>query len=409
MALPFLLLLPLVASGLELTPPENIWVRAGQTNVTMLCVASQQIRSCSWSTPYGKVYPLESGLMAEAGRLAHAATGRGECGVTLAVIEPRDEGRWSCNVGVVENSEVTTASGMASVSLALPPASLALVGEFAGAAANLSAHTQYEVECAAAAAKPRPTFTWLLDDAELDGEFETRDTEVMVDADGLSTFSQRLVYTPAQWHANKTLTCTAAHPGLAAALTAATKVLLTGVPVAAAGFPLGGLVAIVVVVVVIILACLVGLVVKMRLSKAPVEKTDAEKAESADGEADKNSKTESAHEDTTEEEVKKTNFQTKITAFFTALKTKEPKKVDDTVATEWEKVDLVDEGEVKVVEEKEGLGSKVTALLAKLKPEKKEKEAEKKEEKKEEEKVEETEEKKDAEKPIVRRGSETPV
>jgi len=50
-----------------------------------------------------QVYPLESGLMAEAGRLAHAATGRGECGVTLAVIEPRDEGRWGRNKNKIKN------------------------------------------------------------------------------------------------------------------------------------------------------------------------------------------------------------------------------------------------------------------------------------------------------------------
>merc|ERR1712158_351813 len=106
----------------------------------------------------------------------------------------------------------------------------------------------------------------------------------------------------------------------------------------------------------------------------------------------KGSKTESATEE--EEEVVKPNVQKKITAFFSSLKTKEQKKgVDDTLATEWEKVSLADE---EVKKEKAGLASKVTALLTKLRPEKKEEEV----------KVEEnpsTEEK------PVRRGSETPV
>ena len=34
-------------------------VRVGQTNVTMMCLASEKIRSCSWTTPYGKVGDIQ--------------------------------------------------------------------------------------------------------------------------------------------------------------------------------------------------------------------------------------------------------------------------------------------------------------------------------------------------------------
>ena len=45
--------------------------------------------------------------MAEGGRLVHTAGDRAvECGVRLVRVESRDEGRWTCNVGVVENKEV---------------------------------------------------------------------------------------------------------------------------------------------------------------------------------------------------------------------------------------------------------------------------------------------------------------
>ena len=60
-------------------------------------------------------------------------------------VEAKDEGKWTCNVGVVVNSEVTTASGVASLSLALAPSSLLLLDEFSAASANLSAHAEYEV------------------------------------------------------------------------------------------------------------------------------------------------------------------------------------------------------------------------------------------------------------------------
>ena len=149
-------------------------------------------------------------------------------------------------------------------------------------------------------------------------------------------------------------------------------------------------------------------------------KTDPEKAESNETGLDKGSKTESATEEE-EEEVVKPNVQKKITAFFSSLKTKDQKKgVDDTLATEWEKVSLVDEKEKKAEEEmkkeKAGLASKVTALLTKLRPEKKEEEVKEEEVKEEEKKDEEkkVEEEKEEDKPSteekpVRRGSETPV
>ena len=76
--------------------------------------------------------------------------------------------------------------------------------------------------CNAAASKPKPVFTWTLDGKPLT-EMETRDEEVgtfvpllcrvcsfhffqvMVDADGLSKFSQSLIYTPEVSHTPKIL------------------------------------------------------------------------------------------------------------------------------------------------------------------------------------------------------------
>merc|ERR1719220_2037019 len=265
--------------------------------------------------------------------------------------------------------------------------------------ANLSAHAQYEVVCKAGEAKPKPVFNWTLDGKPLTG-LETRDEEVMVDADGLSKFSQSLIYSPDLWHANKTLACSIAHPGLPDDLKASTRILLALPPsVRAASFPVSGIIGIVVFAV-LLTAIVVSLVVfKCRKARGLAEgKTDPEKAESNETGLDKGSKTESATEDE-EEEVVKPNVQKKIAAFFSSLKTKDQKKgVDDTLATEWEKVSLVDEKEKKAEEEvkkeKAGLASKVTALLTKLRPEKKEEEV-KEEEKKDEEKKAEEEVKKE--------------
>ena len=168
----------------------------------------------------------------------------------------------------------------------------------------------------------------------------------MVDTDGLSQFSQRLIYSPELWHANKTLACSIAHPGLPDDIKASTKILLALPPsIRAASFPISGIIAIVVFAV-LLTAIVISLVIFKckKTSEIAEVKTDPEKAESNETGLDKDSKTESATEE--EEEVAKDvkpNMQKKITAFFSSLKTKEQKKVvDDTLATEWEKVDLVD-------------------------------------------------------------------
>ena len=82
--------LSLVSSvlSLELVPPPNIWVRENQTNVTLLCQASEKIRSCSWTTPYGEQYPLQPDLIAEGGRLMHFANNKDlECGILITNLQ----------------------------------------------------------------------------------------------------------------------------------------------------------------------------------------------------------------------------------------------------------------------------------------------------------------------------------
>ena len=183
-----------------------------------------------------------------------------------------------------------------------------------------------------------------------------------------------------------------------------------------ATLPLAAVIGIVILLVAVILVGIVGVIFKRRMTKSEtLEKTDAEKA--AETEADMTSKTESAHEDEKvaeeEEERKKPKIQTQITAFFNGLKTKQSKKLDETAASEWEKVELTDEEEKEVVEEKQG---RVATFLARFKTEKKDilpeeeekKDEEKEEEKKDEEKKEDGEEMDGEDKPS-RRGSETPV
>merc|ERR1711944_169048 len=129
---------------------------------------------------------------------------------------------------------------------------------------------------------------------------ETRDEEVMVDADGLSKFSQSLIYTPEVWHANKTLSCSIVHPGLPDQLEASTRILLALPPsVRAASFPVSGIIGIAVFA--LLLTAIVVSLVVFKCKKTAEEKTDPEKAESNETGSDKGSKTESATEEEEEE------------------------------------------------------------------------------------------------------------
>jgi hypothetical protein len=54
-------------------------------------------------------------------------------------LQEKDNGRWRCNVGVVDNSEVTTASGMANISIAIAPEEIFIAQPFDTPTANVSA------------------------------------------------------------------------------------------------------------------------------------------------------------------------------------------------------------------------------------------------------------------------------
>ena len=41
--------------GLHLLPPGDTWVKPGQGNVSLMCLANRRVEQCSWTTPYGKV------------------------------------------------------------------------------------------------------------------------------------------------------------------------------------------------------------------------------------------------------------------------------------------------------------------------------------------------------------------
>ncbi|XP_040577601.1 uncharacterized protein [Lepeophtheirus salmonis] len=152
-------------SGFRLTPPENVWARTGET-VTLRCKSDKPIRSCAWTTPYEKNYVLEEGLKAEGGRLSYysqeeQSDGVTECGILIKTIENRDLGKWSCNIGVVEEDEIKSASGQASIRLASPPQELSLT--FSPQEDLNDTQSEAKASCEVKYASPKPSFEWFID------------------------------------------------------------------------------------------------------------------------------------------------------------------------------------------------------------------------------------------------------
>ena len=199
------------ASAITLQPPENQWARMGST-ATLLCQSSEPLQSCTWVTPSGSTYTLGSGQQAEAGRLKHHVSGDAErdCGIQIEIVEEKDVGQWTCNVGVLlKDTEVVSATGKASLNIAIAPQTVTLT-PFGDAA--MESKNKQPVQCVVANADPRPVFTWYVGDEELVG-YETEDAQT--DAEGETpTWTQTLMYTPRSTHVNQTLRCVIEHVGL---------------------------------------------------------------------------------------------------------------------------------------------------------------------------------------------------
>ena len=61
-------------------------------------------------------------------------------------MQAKDNGKWKCNVGVVENSEVETASGIASITIATPPSDVFLETPFDQLSSNFT-HGKFSSIC----------------------------------------------------------------------------------------------------------------------------------------------------------------------------------------------------------------------------------------------------------------------
>lgn len=233
------------------------------------------------------------------------------------------------------------------------------------------------VKCTAKNSRPAPSFVWTVDEVALDHK-----TENLFDEES-AIFTQILHFVPTLEHANKTLRCTVAHPGLEKEISAGTEVRLSGEgPVSMMGsltWELEGI--IITVLALLFVAGMVFIVRKKCASKSEDLKkpVDEEKGTEGDDAENKPSETsgdkkeveaETKLEASTVEEKKGFELRSKVVKILANLKPKEKKMTDEVVASEFEKVELTDAEDKKDGEasEKEGFGSKLASFMSKFKP-----------------------------------------
>jgi len=348
-----------------------------------------------------------------------------ECGILITTIEAKDGGRWKCNIGVVSNSEVLTASGIANITIATPPTDVFLDTPHNSLNSNFTHGGINQVKCTAKNSRPAPTFHWMVDEDVLQYDVENIfDEEAQI-------FSQVLKFIPSLSHANKTLSCLVQHPGMDKNVSASTEINISGqskvVVMGHLGF--GELMAIILTAIALLIISALAFFARRKYfqQNQDIEKTSVDEEKGGEGGENKPEENEDVKEndEKTFEEKKGLEIKAKVVQILASLKpNKEKKMAEDVVAaTEFEKVELTEtEGEKQdkekptecAQEPKQSFGNKIASFFAKLK----QASAENKKDEEVEEKVEEA--KKDdveldpesTENKVTerrRRGSETPV
>jgi hypothetical protein len=223
-----------LSSG-AVTPGPTQFVTQQQADVNLICSATGDVESCSWNAPDGTPYTIpRKGLTADGGRLRYYEGTASECGIVISSIKDSDKGDWTCSVSIVQDGEVMTETAVAQLDFAIPPSSLILTMDaYDGSKANVSAGEEVSVSCVADKAKAEPTFSWYVDvvgsavnpDAgddfvqavdttteEYESAGKTENQEIIEGKQGLSTYTQKLTYTPAKEH--QKLWCKVRHPSL---------------------------------------------------------------------------------------------------------------------------------------------------------------------------------------------------
>ena len=163
----FLILLTLSKCGhsLEVIVEEKeIVTREGEA-VQLSCSAESGKVGCSFMSPLGKPFIMNSPQAAdEGGRIQAVKKKPSNCTMKITEIRQSDNGTWQCNVTCTKCDEGKYDVGVNSISVivAIPPAEVYLTmnDERITDSIEISTPETKDIKCIAAGANPEPEFNW---------------------------------------------------------------------------------------------------------------------------------------------------------------------------------------------------------------------------------------------------------
>ena len=173
----FLILLTLSKCGhsLEVIVEEKeIVTREGEA-VQLSCSAESGKVGCSFTSPLGKSFIMNSPQAAdEGGRIQAVDTqNSSHCAMKITEIKQSDNGNWRCNVTCTkcDKGKYDVGVNFINVIVVVPVAEVYLTVNNKritdSIEMNLEKTKETSIKCIAAGANPRPDFTWFLNDMEL--------------------------------------------------------------------------------------------------------------------------------------------------------------------------------------------------------------------------------------------------
>ena len=165
----FLVLLTLSKCGhsLEVTVEEKeIVTRIGEA-VHLSCLAESGKVGCSFMSPLGKPFIMNSPQAAdEGGRIQAVKKKPSNCTMKITEIRQSDNGNWQCNVtcNKCDNGKYDVGTNVIRVIVAIPPAEVYLTmnDERITDSIEISTTETKDIKCIAAGANPKPEFNWYL-------------------------------------------------------------------------------------------------------------------------------------------------------------------------------------------------------------------------------------------------------
>jgi len=157
---------------------------------------NDQVKICTWFTPYGEEYLMLDGFTEEKQRL-HGVLNADECVLKITKTEAKDQGLWKCQARVGSHGGVNVEE-TAELKLAEMPEKIILEDPFDDEASNDT--SSYDFKCIVDHTEPEPNFSWFVGEELL--------SQVSVRNENTDDFRiQVLSYVPQVEHSNETLRC----------------------------------------------------------------------------------------------------------------------------------------------------------------------------------------------------------